>query len=219
MRLLLENGHVPAAKRYTNAIVEDATADLLYFYDSCGAFVKWRKLDLPYEGGNNGPDLDEQTLTLNGKVISISNGNSIDLTPIIPIIQEGGEVIAPDNQALHLVGNILSIDRGGSVDLTSVVGSGSGGTAAAPVIRETAANTTVVDNDDYIIATSGGITINMGSATTARVRPVTILNEGTTNIFFTAASGQTVGGVTSSIIVPDQSVTFIPKANKWRGPV
>lgn len=39
-RNVLENNHVPKAKRYFNAMVEDSTNSRFYLYDACGAYVQ-----------------------------------------------------------------------------------------------------------------------------------------------------------------------------------
>ncbi len=81
-------------------------------------------LSVPYalyaaESGSGGIDDDAdptnelQTLTLSGTEISISDGNNIDLSGIIP---PGGT----DDQTISLSGTTLSIESGNSVDLSSV---------------------------------------------------------------------------------------------------
>jgi hypothetical protein len=79
--------------------------------------------ELSISGGNmvvlpmSGPDADAdptnelQSLNLNGTQLLISDGNSVDLAPILP---PGGS----DDQLLMLNGNDLSIENGNSVDLS-----------------------------------------------------------------------------------------------------
>lgn len=59
----------------------------------------------PYMGENT----DEQTLSLSGTQLSISNGNTVNLAPI-----------NTDNQTLSLAGNLLSIAGGNNVNLSSI---------------------------------------------------------------------------------------------------
>ncbi|MFQ5448116.1 MAG: hypothetical protein ACE5FF_14425, partial [Saprospiraceae bacterium] len=59
------------------------------------------------------PSNELQNLSLNGTVVSLSNGNSIDLGPVIP---PGGT----DDQIISLNGTVLSIEDGNSVDLSVV---------------------------------------------------------------------------------------------------
>ena len=209
MKLVIENNHVPKNNRYRSVIVEDQVKNLVFLYDNCGAFTQLvRNRVAP------GAE-DDQTLTLTGTVLSIDGGNSVDLGPIIPEIDPGGGVIAPDNQQLSLNGNILSLERGGSVDLTSVVGTGGGSSAPLSII-ETSSNYTITDANDVLLVRSGGVTVSIPSASTARKRAVTIKNKATTNIYFqTTVTNQTVDEVASSIIVPDQALTIVPSGNNW----
>ena len=52
---------------------------------------------------------DNQTVTLTGNTLSISNGNSIDLSPYLD---------NTDAQTITLSGNTLTVSNGGSIDLT-----------------------------------------------------------------------------------------------------
>jgi len=67
-------------------------------------------------------ETDSQTLTLSGNTLIISNGNSVDLTPIAG----GGNT---DSQDLTLSGNVISLTgQTGNVDLTTLLaGAGGGG--------------------------------------------------------------------------------------------
>jgi trimeric autotransporter adhesin len=58
---------------------------------------------------------DNQTLTLTGNTLDISNGNSVDLSSFANT----------DNQTLSLSGSTLSISNGNSVNLSSLSGTGS----------------------------------------------------------------------------------------------
>jgi hypothetical protein len=84
-------------------------------------------------------DKDEQTLTLNGNELSISNGNTINLPPdndadtlneiqtisktnnIITLSKNGGTVTDNDNQTISLNGNELTISNGNTLTLTGAV--------------------------------------------------------------------------------------------------
>ena len=73
--------------------------------------------DLSITGGNTVdltniiPEIDTQTLSLTGTNLSIDRGNTIDLANLIPDI---------DAQTLTFSGTNLSIDRGNTVDLSSL---------------------------------------------------------------------------------------------------
>ncbi|UKN00765.1 hypothetical protein K6119_13595 [Paracrocinitomix mangrovi] len=75
-------------------------------------------------------DLDEQTLTLTGTDLSISNGNQVDLSPL----QDGVDDADADpmneyNLSMALVGtNLMITDLGGTLtaDLSSIAGGGGG---------------------------------------------------------------------------------------------
>ncbi|NNC33574.1 MAG: bZIP transcription factor, partial [Croceitalea sp.] len=74
---------------------------------------------LTLENGGAPIDLtpfDNQDLSLTGNILNITDGNGVDLTPIL------GQVDT-DDQDLSLVGNILNITDGAGVDLTPLLNS------------------------------------------------------------------------------------------------
>ena len=90
-----------------------------------GAVLSGNVLTLNIENGNpasvdlsalSGTGTDDQNLSLSGNVISIEDGNNIDLTPILV---SGGT----DDQNLSLAGNIITIEGGNSIDLTPILDS------------------------------------------------------------------------------------------------
>ncbi|MFT5266267.1 MAG: hypothetical protein ACI8YQ_005031 [Polaribacter sp.] len=59
------------------------------------------------------PNNEIQELVLNGYIISLTDGNSVDIEALIPL---GGT----DNQELTLNGTILTIESGNNIDLASL---------------------------------------------------------------------------------------------------
>ncbi len=55
----------------------------------------------------------EQKLELNGAILSLEGGGSVDLSALF--------TSRKDNQMLHLNNTVLSLDRGGSVDLSTII--------------------------------------------------------------------------------------------------
>jgi len=105
--------------------VDDADADLSNELQTLSFDITTNALSLtngntvilPSSTGDADPDpLNEiQDISLSGTEISITNGSTIDLAPLIP---PGGS----DDQNLELTGDILSIEGGtGSVDLSNYI--------------------------------------------------------------------------------------------------
>jgi len=64
------------------------------------------------ESGKTGQSGDDQELVLDGSLLSIENGNSVDFSSLL--------VEPSDQQQLSLEGGILSIDNGNSIDLNTL---------------------------------------------------------------------------------------------------
>lgn len=92
---------------------------------------------------------DNQTISLSGTNLSISNGNTINLSSI----QDGYEANT-DNQTISLSGTNLSITNGNTLDLSSVI------PTYFDIIRDADNNTKVeverIANNDEIMFTTGG---------------------------------------------------------------
>ncbi|NNL09244.1 MAG: bZIP transcription factor, partial [Croceitalea sp.] len=93
----------------------------LSIYDNSGTDNQQLNLTnnlLTLENGGTPIDLtpyDNQDLSLTGNILNITNGNGVDLTPIL------GQTDT-DDQDLTLTGNILNITDGAGVDLTPILG-------------------------------------------------------------------------------------------------
>jgi hypothetical protein len=158
----------PAGNAEAALLVYDLNDNLFYYWNS----TQW--IPFPQAGGGNNislnynsltgeltivdnggilttniaPNTDNQTLTLNlaTNILSISNGNTVDLSPYVntdnqdltaatltgttltveiqngaPVSVDLSSLIGTDNQTLNLVGTDLSISNGNTVDLTPFV--------------------------------------------------------------------------------------------------
>jgi hypothetical protein len=97
---------------------------------------------------------DDQNLTLNGNMIEIEDGNTIDLTPILAA---GGS----DDQNLTLNGNMIEIEDGNTIDLSTILANidTDDQNAGEVPYDPTTSGLTATDTQaaiDEIVATGGG---------------------------------------------------------------
>lgn len=85
-------------------------------------------------------DLDQQSLSLQGRMLCISNGNCIDISSLFDT----------DDQTISLAGNILTIEDGNSVDLTPFLDNTDDQVISASVV-----------GSDLVLSIEDGNTVNV----------------------------------------------------------
>ena len=122
------------------------------------------------------PEIDIQTISLSGALLTIDRGNTVDLTNIIPEV---------DVQTLALDGSTLSIDRGNSVDLGSMsqtlsvsgteVSISDGNTVDLGFLAEELDNQTLSLSGN-VLTISNGNTVNLGVIQSEAIAPAFVTN-------------------------------------------
>ena len=130
-------------------LVYDASLSGFYFYNGSS----WQPVS---SGGSGGPDTDQQTLFVNGNVLTLSagasgGGGSVSLTPYLDNTDGQALSFSPDN-------GLLTISGGNSVDLSSLSGGGGGSSASmiADADNDTKIQTEESTEEDIIRFDLGG---------------------------------------------------------------
>ena len=165
-------------------------------------------------------DTDGQSLTLNGNVLGISNGNTVTL-PIqsaqtltqsgntITLSNGGGSFNFPpyidtntDQQLLSLTGNVLSISNGNSIVLPNH------------------GQQSMTQNGAIVTLSNGGGTINLQSTTVTAGNNVTVLGNGTSGIPYVVSSIDTSlyadnGTINAATTVNSNRIVNMNSSNIW----
>ena len=134
-------------------------------------------------------DNDNQTLSLSSNQLSISNGNSVDLSTYLD---------NTDNQTLSIIDNHLSINNGNTIDVPYYsAGTGINFTGTYP-------NFTINNSQpDQSITIAG-----TGATSVSGTYPNFTINSTDNNTTYTAGTGVGISGTTITNTAPDQTVSI-----------
>lgn len=102
--IVFETDHEPANGKFRNVILQDSANNILYFYDSCGAYTSATSSFI--EGNAQILNWNEET-----RQLTISDGNTVN----IPSDNTDNQILEYDQNT-----NQLSIERGNTVTLQTV---------------------------------------------------------------------------------------------------
>jgi hypothetical protein len=154
------------------------------------------------------------TLSLEGTVLHLSNGNSVDLSQIIPW------ECCSDHQTLRLDGTVLSISNGNALDLRKAFqGLTTISTPAPPVADDpiqppilSEGNKNLTDSLDQLLSELEGLAIvkdydELRNAPPQQAKVVLVIDPGIDGLFYQVEKGEEDGG-TMIVSVLDDSTSF-----------